>query len=156
MIILTSEGCFWPLTASMTSEVKKNHAHVYPYRNLRNFSEINFSIGPMVWPWIALWVHQDFVGLLIRYIFFLKKVEKVEKTGFFRANTQILKSECTTYCRTEYLDWDCNMNWYSEIHIPLKNSFNLLSKLYIPSTPNNSNETHTFMCLGRTGRFGQR
>ena len=32
----------------------------------------------------------------------------------------------------------------------------LESKLYIPSTPNNSNETHTFMCLGRTGRFGQR
>ena len=30
------------------------------------------------------------------------------------------------------------------------------SKLYIPSTPKNSNETHTFMCLGRTGRFGQR
>ena len=29
------------------------------------------------------------------------------------------------------------------------------TKLYIPSTPNNSNETHTFMCLGRTGRFGQ-
>ena len=28
-------------------------------------------------------------------------------------------------------------------------------KLYIPSTPNNSNETHTFMCLGRTGTFGQ-
>ena len=67
MPFLASEGCFWPLTASMTSEVKKNHAHVYPYRNLRNFSEINFSIGPMVWPWIALWVHQDFLGLLIRY-----------------------------------------------------------------------------------------
>ena len=31
-----------------------------------------------------------------------------------------------------------------------------IPKLYIPSTPNNSNETHTFMCLGRTGRFGQR
>ena len=30
------------------------------------------------------------------------------------------------------------------------------SKLYTPSTPNNSNETHTFMCLGRTSRFGQR
>ena len=27
---------------------------------------------------------------------------------------------------------------------------------HIPSAPNNSNETHTFMCLGRTGRFGQR
>ena len=34
--------------------------------------------------------------------------------------------------------------------------FNPKPKLYIPSTPNNSNETHTFMCLGRTGRFGQR
>ena len=34
--------------------------------------------------------------------------------------------------------------------------FYFWSKLYIPSTPNNSNETHTFMCLGRTGRFGQR
>ena len=26
---------------------------------------------------------------------------------------------------------------------------------YIPSTPNNSNETYTFMCPGRAGRFGQ-
>ena len=34
--------------------------------------------------------------------------------------------------------------------------FYLQAKLYTPSTPNNSNETHTFMCLGRTGRFGQR
>ena len=34
-------------------------------------------------------------------------------------------------------------------------NFTLDPKLYIPSTPNNSNETHTFMCLGRTGRFGQ-
>ena len=62
MPFLASKGCFWPLTASMTSEVKKNHAHVYPYRNLSNFSEINFSIWPMVWPWIALSVHQDFLG----------------------------------------------------------------------------------------------
>ena len=28
-------------------------------------------------------------------------------------------------------------------------------KLYRPSILNNSNETHTFMCLGRAGRFGQ-
>ena len=31
--------------------------------------------------------------------FFLKKVEKVEKTAFFRANTQILKSECMYYIK---------------------------------------------------------
>ena len=48
MLFLALEGCFWPLTASMTSEVKKNHAHGYPYRNLRKFSETNFSIGYMV------------------------------------------------------------------------------------------------------------
>ena len=35
-------------------------------------------------------------------------------------------------------------------------SFMAKAKLYVPSTPNNSNETHTFMCLGRTGHFGQR
>ena len=29
------------------------------------------------------------------------------------------------------------------------------AKLYIPSTPNNSNETNTFMCPGRTGRYGK-
>ena len=28
MPFLASEGCFWPSTASMTSEVKNNHAHV--------------------------------------------------------------------------------------------------------------------------------
>ena len=32
------------------------------------------------------------------------------------------------------------------IHIP---------EIYIQSAPNNSNETCTFMCLGRAGRFGQ-
>ena len=28
MHFLASEGCFWPLTASMTSEVKNNNAYV--------------------------------------------------------------------------------------------------------------------------------
>ena len=28
MPFLASEGCFWPLTASMTSEVKNNYAYV--------------------------------------------------------------------------------------------------------------------------------
>ena len=29
------------------------------------------------------------------------------------------------------------------------------AEIYIQSAPNNSNETHTFMCLGRAGCFGQ-
>ena len=49
---------------------------------------------------------------------------------------------------------------YTQFWPPFKNdpyvAFIYLTKLYIPSTPNNSNETHTFMCVGRTGRFGQR
>ena len=31
----------------------------------------------------------------------------------------------------------------------------MYSEIYIQSAPNNSNETYTFMCLGRAGRFGQ-
>ena len=50
MPFLASEGCFWPLTAFMRSEVKKNYAHVLTCRILNKFSEINFSIGSMVWP----------------------------------------------------------------------------------------------------------
>ena len=30
-----------------------------------------------------------------------------------------------------------------------------VTEIYIQSAPNNSNETYTFMCLGRPGRFGQ-
>ena len=59
---------------------------------------------------------------------------------------------------TKFSD-DLGLNHYKKakklkhfIHLRLTN----WPKLYIPSTPNNSNETHTFMCLGRTGRFGQR
>ena len=39
----------------------------------------------------------------------------------------------------------------------VRSVFHFLSKLeiYIQSAPNNSNETYTFMCLGRAGCFGQ-
>ena len=39
-------------------------------------------------------------------------------------------------------------------YVVLRNGLICSAKLYIPSTPNNSNATHTFMCLGRAGRFG--
>ena len=42
-----------------------------------------------------------------------------------------------------------------KINNVLANFNNPRPKLYIPSTQNNSNETHVFMCLGRAGRFGQ-
>ena len=48
MIILASEGCFWPLTASMTSEVKNNYAYVITQDICNKFIEVNFCVGCMV------------------------------------------------------------------------------------------------------------
>ena len=48
MIFLASEGCFWPLTASMTSEVKNNYAYVITQYICNKFIEVNFCVGCMV------------------------------------------------------------------------------------------------------------
>ena len=52
MIFLASKGCFWHLTASMTSEVKNNYAY-YISKNICNkFKGVNFFVGRMVsWPY---------------------------------------------------------------------------------------------------------
>ena len=48
MPFLASEGCFWPLTASTTSEAKINYAYVITQGICNNFIEVNFCMGPMV------------------------------------------------------------------------------------------------------------
>ena len=48
MIILASEGFFWPLTASMTSEAKNNYAYVITHDICNKFMEANFYVGCMV------------------------------------------------------------------------------------------------------------
>ena len=50
MPFLASEGCFWPLTASMTSEVKINYAYLITQGICNKFIVINFCVGCMVWP----------------------------------------------------------------------------------------------------------
>ena len=51
MPFLASEGCFWPLTASMTSEVKNNYAYYIPQDICNKFIEVKFFVGCMVsWP----------------------------------------------------------------------------------------------------------
>ena len=40
--------CFWPLSASTTSEVKNDHAHVITQDICNKFIEIKFSVGRMV------------------------------------------------------------------------------------------------------------
>ena len=45
------DGCFWPPTASMTSEVKNNYAYVITQDICNKFIEVNFCVGCMVsWP----------------------------------------------------------------------------------------------------------
>ena len=50
MIILASEGCFWPLTASMTSEVKNNYAYNIPHDICNKFIEVKIFVGCMASP----------------------------------------------------------------------------------------------------------
>jgi hypothetical protein len=48
MPFLASEGCFWPLTASITSEVKINYAYVITQGICNKFIKLNFCVGYMV------------------------------------------------------------------------------------------------------------
>ena len=48
MPFLASEGCFWPLTASMTFEVKNNYAYPLTQYICNKFIEVNFCVGCMV------------------------------------------------------------------------------------------------------------
>ena len=48
MSFLASEGYFWPLTASMTSELKNNYAYVFTQDICNNFIEMKFCVGYMV------------------------------------------------------------------------------------------------------------
>jgi hypothetical protein len=64
MPILASEGCFWPLTASMTSEAKINYAHVTTQGICNNFIEVNFCMGPMVSEPNRLFQHSTTMSLI--------------------------------------------------------------------------------------------
>ena len=45
MPFLASDGCFWPLTASTTSEAKINYAYVITQGICNKFVEVNFFCG---------------------------------------------------------------------------------------------------------------
>ena len=64
MPFLASEGCFWPLTASTTSEAKINYAYVITQGICNNFIEVNFCIGPMVSEPTRLFQHSTTMSLM--------------------------------------------------------------------------------------------
>ena len=55
MSFLACEGFFWPLTASMTSEVKNNNAYVITLNICNKFIEVNFCVRCMVSQPNRLW-----------------------------------------------------------------------------------------------------
>ena len=64
MSFLASEGCFWPLTAYTTSEVKINYAYVITQGICNNFIEVNFCMGPMVSEPNRLFQHSTTMSLI--------------------------------------------------------------------------------------------
>ena len=64
MPILASEGCFWPLAASITSEAKINYAYVTTQGICNNFIEVNFCMGPMVLEPNRLFQHSTTMSLI--------------------------------------------------------------------------------------------
>ena len=57
MPFLASEGCFWPLTASMTSEVKNNYAYVITQDICNKTIKVNLCVLCMVSPPNRLYQH---------------------------------------------------------------------------------------------------
>ena len=64
MPILASEGCFWPLTASITSEAKINYAYVTTQGICNKFIEVIFFVGCMVWRPNPLLQHSTTMSLI--------------------------------------------------------------------------------------------
>ena len=64
MTFLAYAGCFLPLTASMTSEVKNNYAYVITQDICNKFIEVNFCVG-CIWSISKL----NILRLLIRFTF---------------------------------------------------------------------------------------
>ena len=48
MPFLASEGCFWPVTASMTSDVKNDYAYVITQGICNKFIEVKVCVKGMV------------------------------------------------------------------------------------------------------------
>ena len=79
MPFLASERCFWPLTASTTSEAKINYAYVITQGICNNFIEVNFCIGPMVSEPTRLFQHSTTMSLINKIFLVLMYVHLINK-----------------------------------------------------------------------------
>ena len=86
-------------------------------------------------------------------MFTLVSTKLCEENSYFLTNKQIHKR---TDIKQSYL---YSLSARTQVLTLLKYSSSNLQgnkepEIYIQSAPNNSNETYTFMCLDRAGRFG--
>ena len=58
---------FWPLTASVTSEVKNDYVRVTMEEILNKIREMKISVGCMVWPWCRVFQIPRSLKILIRW-----------------------------------------------------------------------------------------
>jgi hypothetical protein len=89
MSILASEGCFWPLTVSITSEAKINYAYVIIQGICNNFIEVNFCMGLMVWRPNPLLQHSTTMSLINKTQMPLNNINMIMHKGAFDKNLSI-------------------------------------------------------------------
>ena len=88
MPFLASEGCFWPLTASMTSEIKNNYTCVIKTRHFQQIHWRNFFCGMYGFAAKSSIARLNTLRLLIRYVMRVHKDFKLIVVKFFlRTNT---------------------------------------------------------------------
>ena len=74
--------CFWPLTASKSSEVKNDHTHVITQDICNRFMEINFFVGCMVSQPNCLFQGSTTMPFLIRFHFSGSRPAKTDSLAF--------------------------------------------------------------------------
>ena len=84
MPFLASEGCFWPPTASMTSEVKNNCAYVITQDICNNFIEVNFCVGFKGFTAKLSIAPLNICQILMRFFLFLKASNGKDSSKIWR------------------------------------------------------------------------
>ena len=85
MPCLVSRGCFWPLTASMTSEIKNNHAHVTTQRILNKFIDVYLSLLFDICDFSIFKIYSEVVNISVGhpvYLSYLPVKQIWQKTQF--------------------------------------------------------------------------
>ena len=100
---------FWPLTASITSEVKNNCVQVTMEGILNKISEIKFSVRFMVWPWCRPFQIPRSLKILIRYS--TMETDSHQKSSIM-SRDQIEQTNYHGKLRSPGGQWVQNLIWF--------------------------------------------